>query len=188
MRKVVWIGGLIAGITGVGLLQSAVPAEEAPPAEPGASAHETTAKDLAAWVQRVDATAKTAGNVWEFTHGGRQVVLVFDEAAGRMRIMTAAADVAELTKEAIGRALQANFDTALDARYAVAHGVVWSAFIHPLPTLDQSEFFSGLQQVVNAADTFGTTYSSGGLLFKGGDSAPPSAEGDSDSDVDEETL
>ncbi len=31
--------------------------------------------------------------------------------------------------------MQANFDTALDARYAIAKGALWSTFIHPLSDL-----------------------------------------------------
>jgi len=39
--------------------------------------------------------------------------------------------------------MQANFDSALDARYAIAKGKLWSAFIHPLSELNEEQFFSG---------------------------------------------
>ena len=68
------------------------------------------------------------------------------------------------------RLLQSNFDTALDARYAIAKGMLWSAFVHPLPQLTPDQFASGLGQVVNLAMTFGSTFTSGGLTFGGGDS------------------
>ena len=67
--------------------------------------------------------------------------------------------------------MQANFDSALDARYAVAKGVLWSAYLHPLSTLKADDFVSGLAQVVNLAATYGSTYSSGALTFGGGDSS-----------------
>ncbi len=66
--------------------------------------------------------------------------------------------------------MQANFDTALDARYAIAKATLWSTFIHPLRSLDDEALLKGLGQVVNLANTFGSTYSSGLLIFGGGDS------------------
>jgi hypothetical protein len=67
--------------------------------------------------------------------------------------------------------LQANFDTALDARYSVAKGVLWSLYLHPLESLSDEQFLASLGQVVNLAASFGTSYSSGGLSFGGGDSS-----------------
>ena len=66
--------------------------------------------------------------------------------------------------------MQANFDTALDARYAIAKDTLWSAFIHPLHSLDDEAFLLGLGQVVNLVNTFGSSYTSGLLIFRGGDS------------------
>jgi len=66
--------------------------------------------------------------------------------------------------------LQANFDSALDARYAVANGVLWSAYIHPLSSLQDKQFLEAVGQVVNLTSTFGSSYSSGALIFNGGDS------------------
>jgi hypothetical protein len=48
--------------------------------------------------------------------------------------------------------------------------MLWSAFIHPLSDLSDHQFIDGLAQTVNLAATFGTTYSSGALVFGGGDS------------------
>ena len=66
--------------------------------------------------------------------------------------------------------MQANFDTALDARYAIANGLVWGTFIHPLDSLTTRDFASGILQTKSLADTFGTTFSSGALSYGGGDS------------------
>lgn len=66
--------------------------------------------------------------------------------------------------------MQANFDSALDARYAVANGTLWAVFIHPLSPLEKNELISGLGQAVNVAKTYGTLYSGGGVQFGGGDS------------------
>ena len=65
------------------------------------------------------------------------------------------------------RILQANFDTALDARYAIARNVLWSTFIHPLSSLSDKEFLSGLGQAINIVINYGKSYSSGALSFGG---------------------
>ena len=68
------------------------------------------------------------------------------------------------------RLMQANFDTALDARYAVAQGRLWGVFIHPLSPLEHDQFLSGLAQTVNLALSYGQSYSGGASVFGGGDS------------------
>lgn len=69
------------------------------------------------------------------------------------------------------RLMQANFDTALDARYAVARGRLWGVFIHPLKPLERAQFLSALAQTVTVARTYGTAYSGGAAVFGGGDSS-----------------
>lgn len=105
---------------------------------------------------------------WTFTFDGRSVVVVTDEAADRMRIMTPVVEDKELSEERLRKLLQANFDRALDARYAVARGTVWSAFIHPLFPLTDDEFVAGVRQVVTLAQNYGTTYTSTDFVFQGG--------------------
>ena len=74
----------------------------------------------------------------------------------------------ELTDDEARLLLAANFDRALDARYAVARGYVWSVFIHPLSLLTDAQFIDGVSQVVTLADTYGTSYTSTDLVFQGG--------------------
>ena len=66
--------------------------------------------------------------------------------------------------------MQANFDAALDARYAIARGQLWAVFIHPLSPLKRDQLISGIGQTVNIALTYGSTYSGGATSFGGGDS------------------
>ena len=75
-----------------------------------------------------------------------------------------------LEPDELMRLMQANFDTALDARYAVANGRLWGTFIHPLSPLEREQFISALIQTVNLARTYGTLYSGGAQTFGGGDS------------------
>jgi len=107
---------------------------------------------------------------WRLTVRDREVLVITDERADRMRVIADVAKAEGLEPELLYRLMQANFDTALDARYAIARGTLWSAYIHPLGALDYRQFISGVAQVVNLAQTFGSTFSSGSLSFGGGDS------------------
>lgn len=121
-------------------------------------------------IMALDADAERTGNNWQFTLEERMMLAVTDTNAGRMRVITPIAEVDALPAEAMMRLMQANFDTALDARYAVGQGLVWGAFIHPLDSLTTRDFASGVLQTHTLAETFGTTFSSGALNYGGGDS------------------
>jgi hypothetical protein len=107
---------------------------------------------------------------WRFTVHDYAASVITDEKADRMRIIVPVAEIKDMDKAQLMRLMQANFDSALDARYSIAKGVLWSAFIHPLSELSDHQFIDGLAQAVNLAATYGTTYSSGALIFGGGDS------------------
>lgn len=107
---------------------------------------------------------------WRLVIGGRAVMILTDPDHDRMRIMGHVTAAEALDAELIERLMQANFDTALDARYAIARNTLWSVFLHPLGSLTEHDFLTGLGQVVNLANTFGKSYSSGLLMFRGGDS------------------
>ena len=107
---------------------------------------------------------------WQFSMDNFQVTVITDEDADRMRIIVPVAKMANIDHGTLRRLMQANFDSALDARYSVARGVLWSAYIHPLSVLSDHQFIDGLAQTVNLAATYGSSYSSGALIFGGGDS------------------
>ncbi len=107
---------------------------------------------------------------WEFTVHGYRVSVITDERANRMRIIVPIVKAEDVGSGQMKRLMQANFDSALDARYSIARGMLWSAFIHPLSELSERQFIDGLAQTVNLAGTFGDSYSSGALIFGGGDS------------------
>lgn len=102
---------------------------------------------------------------WRISYQDRVVMVVTDEYHDRMRIITPVVEVAELEESIWLIALTANFDRALDARYAVNGDYLWSAFIHPLSTCSEGQFVDGLNQVVTLADNFGTTFTSSDLVF-----------------------
>jgi hypothetical protein len=129
-----------------------------------------TPERLAAILRAIDPDMQQSGTVFQFTIEDVPVMVIIDPGADRMRAMVPirAADRLEATE--LMRLLQANFDSALDARYAVAQGRLWGVYIHPLTPLRRAQLLSGLAQTVNVALTYGETYSGGAALFGGGDS------------------
>ena len=121
-------------------------------------------------VTTIDEDAQLTANGATFTIDDTEVTLVFDINADRMRLFSQIAPSDGLSGPQLRRLMQANFDTALDARYAVAQGQLWSTFIHRLTSLTQDDFVSALAQTVTLVKTYGTTYSSGAMSFGGGDS------------------
>lgn len=139
-----------------------------------ASAQDTpmTLERMGEIVRALDPEAKAAGPAFQMTIDDVPVLIITDPLANRMRAMVPIRSAEGMTTEELERLMQANFDTALDARYAVAQGRLWGVFLHPLAQLERDQFISGLGQVVNVAKTYGTLYSSGEMQFGGGDSAP----------------
>jgi hypothetical protein len=125
---------------------------------------------LAELIHRIDKSAQGKPGYWVFVVEGREVSVITDERADRMRIIVPVAPTKDINKDRLYRLMQANFDSSLDARYSIANDILWAAFIHPLSDLGDKEFLSGLGQTVNLALTYGESYSSGALVFGGGDS------------------
>jgi len=126
-------------------------------------------------VRMIDPQAKRMGSVLSFQFVTEDALVVSgqiitDTNADRMRIVVGIGEESSLSSDLMKRAMQANFDSALDARYAIAQGFIWSTFIHPLSPLEDEQFLSGLSQTITAAMTFGTSFSSGAFVFGGGDS------------------
>lgn len=125
---------------------------------------------LAELIARIDKSVQGKPGYWVLVVEGREVTIITDECADRMRIIVPVAPTKKIDKDRLYRLMQANFDSALDARYSIANDILWAAFIHPLSVLGDKEFLSGLGQTVNLALTYGDSYSSGALIFGGGDS------------------
>lgn len=121
-------------------------------------------------IQTLDPDVIARGPALEFTLDGIPVIVIADARANRMRAMVPIASAEGLSEEDLMRMMQANFDSALDARYAVANGRLWGVFIHPLSPLEKDQLLSGLVQTITVARTYGTAYTSGGAVFGGGDS------------------
>ena len=112
-------------------------------------------------------TDKLEGNpgYWQFKYFQLYLIVVTDETHNRMRIITPIAKVEELDSTLLSKALQANFHSVLDAKYAIADDILWSVFLHPLKELTEEQIESAIKQVYSAAVTFGTSFSGGDLVF-----------------------
>lgn len=113
----------------------------------------------------VEPSVRGGGGRWEMIRDEVRLVILSDEAHNRMRVIAPVVEVKQLDQQTLMRMMEANFSTALDARYAVFQGTVWAAFLHPLDSLRERDFISGLQQVTTLVKTTGTTYSSSDLRF-----------------------
>ena len=125
---------------------------------------------MAEIVLAMDPDAQFSGNAFDLVIDDIPVLIVFDVGANRMRAMVPIRASDGMTADEMQRGMQANFDSALDARYAVANGRLWGIFIHPFRELERDQLISGLAQTVNVAKTYGTLFTSGAGQFGAGDS------------------
>ncbi|MEM9383937.1 MAG: type III secretion system chaperone [Pseudomonadota bacterium] len=160
---------VLLGIACAGMALAQTPVPPAPPTPPPSA--DMSPEQMAPIILRIDPEARLEGNVWEFALDGTSLALVFDVGADRMRLMLPVAAADELTEPMLRRLLQANFDTALDARYAIARDTLWATFIHPLSPLTEQQLLSAISQTISIARTYGSTFSSGVWAFGGGDAS-----------------
>ncbi len=120
----------------------------------------------------VDTLSGQAG-AWEMVVNDQYIICITDESHNRMRIISPIVEVNRMTEEELLNCMKANFHTALDVKYAISDGVLWSTFIHPLKELSEDQVADALAQVYNAAVTFGSSYSSTDLFFPGSEKEKP---------------
>ena len=85
-----------------------------------------------------------------FWHGMRHEVPVYvvsDEEHDRMRIMSPIGTLRHPDPDFLSLLLQANFDRALDAKYALRKKELWAVFMHPLSTLVPDDLGTFLERV-----------------------------------------
>ncbi len=177
-RSLMLISVLVLSLTTVAFSQTDAPEKPEKPAvpptqKPGEVVREgtMTIKKMGSIIALLDTKAKSLrAGVWQFTIEKNTVIIVTDAKANRMRIMVPIRAAEGLKLEEFERLTQANFDTALDARYAIAQKLLWSIYIHPLSELYPRQFIKGIGQTVNLALSYGKTYNSGLLSYGGGDS------------------
>ena len=104
---------------------------------------------------------------WQFYIKEIPLMCITDANHNRMRIISPIADSKSVSDDLLKAALVANFHTALDVKYAVSDGVLWSVFIHPLKELSDAQVKDAVSQVYYANVNFGTTFASTSLTFPG---------------------
>lgn len=117
-------------------------------------------------VDRISGSEDVPGK-WKMVFMQRELFVIADEAANRMRVMTPIIEEENLDTEDLKTLLEANFDRALDAKYSLYQGFLWSSFTHPLQELTVEQFKDALKQVATLADSYGDSYSSTDLVFGG---------------------
>lgn len=114
---------------------------------------------------------------WVFRAGRFPVLIQTQEEANRMRTVVFIADADQLNEDFLRIALEANYRSALDARYAISEGNLVAAFIQPFRELTLTQFILGLYQTINCAETCGSTFTGGTMIF-GVTDRPPGTEPD----------
>lgn len=170
MQRLGWMGAVALMVlwTSLALAQDDS-TDDLQRSEPDAVAAPMTLDRLAQILVTLDPETQRTGARFALTLADVPVLVVTDPLADRMRAMVPIRATQDMTSEELLRVLQANFDTALDARYAIARGRLWGVFIHPLSSLNGPQLISGLGQTVNVALTYGSSYSSGAMSFSQGD-------------------
>jgi hypothetical protein len=96
--------------------------------------------------------------------------------------MSPVGELREAEPKVLQLLLNANYDRALDAHYAMRGLELWTVAVHPLATLAPDDFASYIDQVVTLVKNTGSTYASSDLMFQ----APRDVESNGDDDEDEE--
>jgi hypothetical protein len=120
-----------------------------------------------------------------FWHGQRDDVTVYvisDVEHDRMRIMAPVGELRVKDASFLALLLRANFDRALDAKYALRNRELWAVFMHPLSTIVPDDLGTFVDQVVRLVKNTGTTYASSDLVFGVDDDERLDLEFESDPD------
>jgi hypothetical protein len=121
---------------------------------------------------------------WRGVREDVQLFVLSDDSHDRMRIMAPIGELKDIETKVLQLLLEANYDRALDAKYAMRGNEVWSVSVHPLATLAPDDFASFLDQVVRLVKNTGSTYASSDLVFGAGQDDDGDADPDEHDDVD----
>jgi hypothetical protein len=103
---------------------------------------------------------------WRGSRGDVPMYVFADDAHDRVRLMAPVGELKDLDPKVLQLLLQANYDRALDAKYAMRGFEIWAVSVHPLATLAPDDFASFMDQVVALVKNTGTTYASSDLMFQ----------------------
>ena len=130
-------------------------------------AQETSFDDLKLILAKEATIVNEEGSMVEYQIDQLPMFLIVDETANRMRLMSPIVEEKDLKEEDLKLLMEVNFDRALDAKYAVANGVLWSVYAHPLKELYKDQVIDAFNQVRNLVYNYGSSYSSTVFVFGG---------------------
>ena len=130
-----------------------------------ANAQKMNNKQLGKILTEVSDSIKGEEGYWQVLYKEAMMIVITDQKHNRMRIITPVAYISELDETMFQKALEANFHTALDVKYAISENIMWTVFIHPLKELSENQVKDAVKQVYSGANTFGGSYSSTNLVF-----------------------
>jgi hypothetical protein len=158
-------GELVGAVLALFMLISSGTARALTPESGEMQSDAMTRERMEAVIRKLVGSATGEPGALEFTYRGVQMACVSDTRHDRMRIIAPVTTVESMTVEQTRRVLEANFHTALDARYGASQGLLFAAYIHPLSSLTEQQIESALLQVAELARSFGSTYTSGLLGY-----------------------
>ena len=101
---------------------------------------------------------------WKLTVSGVPMMCFSNESKDRMRLIASVAFLADVADDRLPQLLRANFNG--DACYAIHEDLLCAVFLHSLSGLTETDLLSGLRQVAERVQSFGTSYSSGTMRFQ----------------------
>ena len=123
--------------TGLALAQSET---EAPVAAFKNIEESMTSQRLGEIVLGLDGKARIQGNYMQLTVLEVPITVIADPKSNRMRAFSPFRNLDGVDGQTMYRMMQANFDSALDARYAIAKDFLISVYVHPLSQLSKNQF------------------------------------------------
>jgi len=100
-----------------------------------------------------------------FEYDGSTLAIISDTNANRMRIVSPVIEASQMSEEQVVATLISNYHLALDARYAIGNGILYSVYVHSLEELTETMLKSAVRQVATLRKTFGNGYTSGEFSF-----------------------
>lgn len=131
------------------------------------SAQTMTNKEMGRILNQVADSIEGKEGYWQIKLKEKFLLVITDSTHNRMRIICPIAYTKDLKEGVLIKALEANFHTVLDSKYAISDNIMWSVFIHPLKELSEPQLKDAIKQVYSGALTFGGTYTSSELVFPG---------------------
>lgn len=156
MRKIIVLIALISG-------SQFGAANESEPVGTGHAA--MTRSVLHTVIARYGTGMKEDRGLVQFIYNDAPLLCICDPEHDRMRLVSPVLELKDVRTGQMAKMMEANFHTALDARYATSNGIVYAVYVHPLSTLTEKMVHSAMAQVSILRNTFGSSYHSGNLAF-----------------------